>query len=143
MTDESDITEAAESLFRKPTGEVLARAKAIVQRGDGPLLADGLFGKVRGGSDQDRAVQDTMKVLEAIANSDPDLGIYLMTRLCPRARDLYMHNVCDAIELWINANPSKALIALLQRDLLNEPDADMRGRYQDWIALIEARAQNK
>ncbi len=70
-----------------------------------PLLLDGLVRSVRasGMSDAD-AIAAAMTMLESVQSREPLLVARLMALLYPRADNHYLHEICDAIELYMDAS---------------------------------------
>lgn len=56
-----------------------------------------------------------------------------MANLWSIADDLYMHDVCDAIDLWISACESDKLTSQLKQMALTEQDAGKRRHYESWV----------
>ena len=59
--------------------------------------------------DKVSAVQQLMQNLEALAEVSPTTGRVLMATLWLPASDLRLHDVCDAIDLWIANGMSEEL----------------------------------
>jgi len=94
--------------------------------------------KMLRGSEMDDAskeayVQAMMVRLEEFAESEPAQAFGLMTALWPIASELFMHDVCDGIDLWIVNNQSPALLEHLGRLSASESEAPLK---RHWDGLI-------
>jgi hypothetical protein len=56
-----------------------------------------------------------------------------MAHLWPLSGDLYLHDVCDAIDLWISHCGSPILFSQLNLIASAEPNADIRRHYEQWV----------
>lgn len=71
--------------------------------------------------------------LEELAESEPAQACGLMTALWLIASELFMHDVCDSIDLWIVNNQSTALLEHLRRLSASESEATLK---RHWDGLI-------
>jgi hypothetical protein len=80
------------------------------------------------------SISQAMLKLESLAEVDPVLACILMAHLWPIANDLLMHDVCDAIDLWISNQKSQALIDRLRLVVNSEQDSDVRHHHESsWL----------
>ncbi len=121
----------------------LSLAAAQIESGRGEHLFKALLDARREGeADEEAAVLATMTSLDAMMRIDPGVAGYLMARLFPVAGRRYLHQVADAIDLWIDASTSAELADTLTR-LANEGVRPLlRKRYEAWSAKIrQSRGQ--
>jgi hypothetical protein len=139
MDTQNDIAQAIDAI----RGETLTQGALdlldrIIDRQDGSRLVPELIASVRSpGKSEEEAVSRAMLYLESFANTSQPSACVLMTYLWPIADDLYMHDVCDSIDLWISDCDSARVTNQLKRIALSEEDADTRRHYE---SLIENRS---
>jgi hypothetical protein len=81
-------------------------------------------------------VARVQSVLEALARTDLVLAVGLMARLWPVADRLRLHDICDAIDLWIAETKDPRLLHYLEDFARNEPDAALRRHYRGWCTNL-------
>jgi hypothetical protein len=115
----------------------LSSAFSQIVAGKGDLIFKALFDAQRGpDGDEASAIASTMSLLEALMDTSPGVGGYLMGRLYPIARRRYFHHTCDAIELWMDASRSDELADNLSK-LANEGcGPKLQATYEAWAAHI-------
>jgi hypothetical protein len=79
------------------------------------------------------AVRQTMRKFESLAATSQPTACALMARLWPVASGLFMHDVCDAIDLWIASCASDTLSDQLKLMAQSESDPNNRRHYEEWI----------
>jgi hypothetical protein len=89
-----------------------------------------------GASAKEEDVYALMSRLQEFAAVDPARACSLMTALWPLADELFMHDVCDSIDLWIAHNPSPVLLEYLRSLSANEPDADLKRHWDGLISIL-------
>lgn len=77
-----------------------------------------------------RYVQDKLEVL---AETDQLFALTLMTHLYRSANELYAHDVCDAIELWMEHCKSDELRQRLTPLVMREEDQNIRKHFTAWL----------
>ena len=87
------------------------------------LLLDNAAAK---GKNSEEQVSDAMQCLEAMAEYQIDDACCVMIALWPRASHLMLHQVCDAIDLWICNNRSSKIIEYMRELILSESDPEIR-----------------
>ncbi len=137
-----DLASVAAGLSRSPPDrDALAHARARVEGSESPELLSALVLMLVG---DDRAPASegylrALSALEAIAEDDPALGGVLMAYLYPHASRAFRHDVCDAIELWMDSFRDSILARRL-RDLPAD-DPDFAVRLGRWAASVERPAE--
>jgi hypothetical protein len=135
MDMQNDVAQAIEAIC----GEVLSQGilnslDSIVDRNDGSRLVSEVIASVSvSGKTDEEAVVRTMLHLESLAKTSRPTACVLMAYLWPIADDLFMHAVCDSIDLWIWECDSDRLTSQLKRIALLEEDADKRRHYESFI----------
>jgi hypothetical protein len=121
----NDATEAMQTgSFEQAT---LRSINVVVSSGNGSsLICEVLFRARSAGNDEARAIQQLMRNLEALAVVSPTSARLLMATLWPAASRLHLHDVCDAIDLWIANGMSDELKQQLLR--VAESERDHGGR---------------
>lgn len=82
---------------------------------------------------QESVVRQTMSVLESFADKAPDLACILMCDLWSLASDQFIHDVCDAIDLWIASCDSKELVGHLKELAKSESEPNKRKHFQQLL----------
>jgi hypothetical protein len=77
------------------------------------------------------AVSRSMEVLESLADQSESAACILMAHLWAVANALKMHDVCDAIDLWISSCRSPELRQHLQMLAGSQGDANLRRHYEE------------
>ena len=94
---------------------------------------------------REEGVDKVMVMLEHFASRYPYEGCLLMVTLYPPAGHLYMHDVCDAVDLCIEALHPAGLESQLRgfaADPSNRPE--MRKKYLEWADCIaESASKNQ
>lgn len=100
---------------------------------DGPHV----IGTMLGGAATEERVEEVMQSLEEMAQHRVEIACCLMISLWPVASDLMMHDVCDAIDLWIDANRSPVVIDHLGRVAAGEIDPDLKRHLEGLLSIEE------
>lgn len=90
--------------------------------------------------DVEERVAVVMRLLEEMAQHQVDTACCLMLSLWPIASELMLHDVCDAIDLWIWDNRSPAVETHLRNAAASEIDPDVK-RHIEGLLCIEDDAQ--
>lgn len=123
----STITESTLHLMRR-----------IVEQGlSSQLVAQITYVGTKPDQDLTQAISKTMANLETIAETDRSLACILMAELWGRASDTTMHEVCDAIDLWLHDSDSVELYRHLRKLASSELDPDKRRHFEQ---LVEMRS---
>ena len=85
------------------------------------------------------SVRNLMTKLESIADEDEFSSCCAMMELWPIASELYMHDVCDGIGLWIYAKASIELINYVKDLDRNEFSVDFMRYWEDQISSSMTR----
>ena len=80
--------------------------------------------------DDVEAVYNTMRKLERLATVDNAIACVLMIYLQPIASALYMYDVFNSIELWIDRSDSEAVTRELKAAIQAATDEGWRRQYQ-------------
>ena len=87
-----------------------------------------------GSAAKEAYVQSVMMHLVEFAESEPTQACCLMTALWPIADELFMHDICDSVDLWIVNNQSPELLDYLNNLSATESDADLKRHWDDLIS---------
>jgi hypothetical protein len=94
---------------------------------------------------REEGVDKVMVMLEHFASRYPYEGCLLMVTLYPLVDDLYMHDVCGAVDLCIEALHPAGLESRLRGFAAQPSDPhEMRTKYLEWADCIaESAAKNQ
>jgi hypothetical protein len=108
--------------------------KAAIQTGSAlELVKDLISGETATCENEVDSVSQAMLLIEALGKTDPVTACILMAHLWPIAGRLYMHDVCDAIDLWIWKYNSPELASHLRLIASLEKDQFIQQHFQSWI----------
>jgi hypothetical protein len=103
------------------------------------IRIDTAFAKIRRDFDIGQAceteVSQLSDSLELLAQTDCDTAVCLMADLWPFADGLFLHDVCDSVDLWIAHNRSPAILAKLRDLAASHPDALVRRHWQSLLTV--------
>jgi hypothetical protein len=129
------MKELASALCASPLRHTaVAEAADAVRHGSSKDLFEALF-------DSLPEVYPAMGVLERLFDADPVVGGTLMAHLYPIASRARMHDVCDAIELWMHHKGNAALAQTLRDNHHAEQDEALQRKHQMWIEWCAAGGQ--
>lgn len=97
--------------------------------------------KALAGAEREDGVNFLMRRIEELAEVDYTGACILMIALWPIASEAFMHDICDAIDLWIVSNPSSSLLDYLRRLSQDEPNHDQRRHWDSLAASITRLTQ--
>lgn len=148
MTNEGgkDIQGIAANLVLGPiTKDLLIRAREEICRGNGNILLQDML-EVRNKERQAEASKviqanalvSFMTLLESMMDVDQVVATCLMTRLYPVASQIYLHEVCDAIDLWMDQASGEELEKYLKIDAAWRGNS-MAAKYKQWLKNIEKK----
>ena len=80
------------------------------------------------------ATTNLMSYLEKIAEKNAAVAIYLMTKLWVVASSLYMHHVCDSIDLWIENESDAESIEFIKLGENENGNSNMKSKYLEWLS---------
>lgn len=75
-----------------------------------------------------------MDKLEDLYEINPDEAIIGMINLYSKASEVYNHEVCDAIDLWIYETKNKNVLDYL--DKISAVNPTLNKQYKKWISWI-------
>ena len=78
--------------------DALKQAQVLLRTGTSPEV---LVRRAVGVAPSYDAIASIMSSLEELSSRDMELSLKLMTGLYPVASDVFAHDVCDSIELWL------------------------------------------
>jgi hypothetical protein len=78
-----------------------------------------------------------MSLLESAMEAEPALATRLMGCLYPLAARLFLHEVCDAIDIWIYEYHPAELAEVFRRKAQDISTGYMRKKYLEWATLME------
>jgi hypothetical protein len=105
----------------------------IDQKKIAPLLIEMLNYEKLESENPETAVSKTMVILESLIHVDRLAACLLMSQLYMIADDLYMHHICNAIDMWIYEDRSPELKRQLGLNAPSGVDEDMKRHYDEWI----------
>ncbi|HEX5245127.1 MAG TPA: hypothetical protein VFW23_17845 [Tepidisphaeraceae bacterium] len=128
MAADNDFPHAIQSLVNGDFGQTHRYAiDNVVLRGSASELVQAAFTRVRrAGGDDKHAVQHLMTSLEVLTEISPLTARILMATLWPVASQLLLHEVCDAIDLWIVNEMSDVLRHRLRQMMESEHEESSR-----------------
>lgn len=138
----NELAQAAECIQKEMCGQdSLSLLIEIIDRGDAPILVTRLVELGRSsGKDERSAVTQAMRSLESLARLSPWIACTLMAYLWPLSSDLRMHDIWDAIGLWIVGCDAEELTKQLTRICQSEGNRTMRSKYEE---LLRSRESDK
>ena len=80
-------------------------------------------------------ITEALKEYEDLYDEDAELALKKMIDLYPIASKIYNHEVCDAIDLWINESKDAKLVSYLMKKITE--NNFLNSKYHKWIELIE------
>lgn len=103
----------------------------VVLSGGAPMLIKEVVARLqRAEGDDEHSVQQLMTNLEAFAGTSPLSARILMASLWPIASGLLLHDVCDAIDLWIVNEISDDLRRHLRQMMKSEREDSSRAHLE-------------
>jgi hypothetical protein len=84
------------------------------------------------------AIRKSMSLLERAMESEPLIAGRLMAALYPLANDSFLHEVCDAIEIWFYESRPRELADAFRRKATNDAASQMARKYLEWTSSIES-----
>ena len=121
------------------TPEETTSLEAAFSRDGAPSVIEVLLrNRSTGEGEAPDRVASVMRLLEELAEHKRDTACCLMLSLYPVASEVMMHDVCDAIGLWIAHNRSAAVLAEITRLTESETDPDLK-RYYEGLLKIEQK----
>lgn len=143
MCNSEDILKAARSLAAHEGQPEQRAIAAILAKGAGGALVTELLTQLRGTEHNDeKAVQKAMSCLETSANAGLPESFVLMAHLASTADAMQLHDVFDAIGIWLAERAPRHVAAQLRQLLAAEKDDGMRRRLTHWSEAIERRTDN-
>jgi hypothetical protein len=113
----------------------LSQIRELIDRDAGWQIALELvrIGRAMGMDDED-AVDNANKALEALESHDEFSALVLMAYLCRIAGPLCMHHVCDGNDLYFFHQMSDLLRQKLLEMAELETEGNARARFKEWAA---------
>ena len=135
MKSQHEFAQAVDAILgAAPPQSSLDLLDRIIGRGDASHLLSEIFSRISSAQSSpiagDHVVSQTMVKLESLAEISPVIACTLMAHLWSIASDRRMHDICDAVCLWIAACNSHKLISHLKLIALAERDPDKRRHYE-------------
>jgi len=82
------------------------------------------------------AIRKTMSLLEGAMERDPVMAARLMCSLYPLAGEALLHEVCDAIDIWIYEYHPRELAEVFRKKAQNTSTGYMRTKYMEWATIV-------
>lgn len=143
MCNKEETQKAVKALVAHEGQQAQSSIAALLAEGAGRVLVDELLTQLRGAEHNDEvAIQKAMSCLEASANAGLEESFVLMTHLASPADAMQMHDVFDAIGMWLTERAPRHVAAHLRQLVAAESDVGMRRRLMQWSEAIERRAGN-
>jgi hypothetical protein len=138
---EEDIAQGAAAVRLGAFGQSdLLLLDRVVDSGAGPKLVSAIIaGERTSHPSEEQAVKRAMWRLESLANTSQPVACVLMANLWPVANDLMMHDISDAIDLWISNCDADQLTQQLKAIARSEGSANRRQHYEQ---VIQKRARS-
>ena len=135
MNPQDDLSRAIDAVRRRDRTRVsLDLLDRVVSGGDTARLLSGITDRERQSCQtEDEVITRTMRNLESLAEVSEPIACALMANLWSLAGDLYLHEICDAIDLWISACNSDKLTSQLIQMAVSEQDVDKQQHYKSLI----------
>ena len=89
------------------------------------------------------AVAKTMALLEGAMDRDPTSVAQLMGALYPIAAENYLHEICDAIDIWIYDYHPEATASAFRDKADRLPPGHLKRKYAEWATLIDKSAHGR
>lgn len=103
----------------------------MIELGNAPRLISALTSP----SGDVSSVVTTMQKLESFANVSQSLGCALMVYLWPVASERMVHDVADAIDLWVQDCHCDRLTTRIEQAAKSERDDETRKHYEQFLKL--------
>ena len=131
----NDLAEAIE--FGDLSGLVVAEISDVVQSGQSANLIESMLSRARTvTTSEEDCVALVMDQLENLALTMPDAACPLMLALQPIAGALCLHDVWDAVDLWVINNKSQIILDTLKRMAVSELDSDNKRHFLGLISQL-------
>jgi hypothetical protein len=129
----------ARALIASPNDPAaLADARDAAHRGESRDVVLALVkAHEAGGDPRTVAIKDTMTLLERLMDVDAEVAGSAMAELYWPASDAFLHEVCDAIDLWFDASKDPALAKALRAEAARAGDTRRKRRLEDWAKDVE------
>jgi hypothetical protein len=141
----ADPSSLAASFRSETTGRTpLSGVRRAYYSGYALELLRGLILEERnGGRHLPRAIVATMAFLEGLEPFEPVLSAHLMALLYPMASSHFVHEVADAIELWMEACQNAEVARLLHDLHRTSTEQTTFETYGQWADNIDSKTRNK
>jgi hypothetical protein len=116
--------------------EALERTRVLLQTGVSPEI---LVRRSVGVAPSYEVVEKLMSSLEELSSRDVELSLKLMLGLYPVAGEVFAHDVCDSIELWLEHEGTQEVKRFVASLLSVEPPFGAREKLESWIQLLSDR----
>jgi hypothetical protein len=110
----------------------LERAELALGQGKGDQILQALITMQSTLPDEYPTIAAVMALLERIIKVAPRVGQHLMIKLYAIADPLFMHDICDAIELWLTEQGSAELAGMIKSLADAEQDELLKRRMLEW-----------
>ena len=130
-----DFDAAVEALLEKDYSErgVRLLADAVGRNEAWHLVESGLQSLKERGLNDDASTDGMHRLIESLADHDMVSALVLMAYLWSIAGELYMHHICDSIDLWMWHNMSVAVKPHLQLLIGNVKEERLKKHYTLWL----------
>jgi hypothetical protein len=134
-----DIKELATSLCSELVGSTYVRiARAVVEaEAEDVVMANLVALQETRLGDRIDAIRKTMSLLESAMERDPAIAARLMGSLYPLAAQAFLHEVCDAIDIWIYEYHPAELATVFRRKAEGNSTGHMGKKYLEWATVID------
>jgi hypothetical protein len=83
------------------------------------------------------AIRKIMSLLESAMEREPAIATRLMGCLYPLAAQLFLHEVCDAIDIWIYEYHPAELAEVFRKKAQDIATGYMGRKYMEWATAID------
>jgi hypothetical protein len=142
MINKNDLGEAISGIRSgKSAQRTLASVQKAVDEGSTSHLVSEIVSSEKfANQNQEQAISQTMRSLEAFAETDRTLAVILMCDLWGIADDYQMHDVCDSIDLWLHDCDSGEVTRHLETIASSSSNPNKRRHHEQ---LIQTRKDSK
>jgi hypothetical protein len=134
MEDDNIQTVAKRLIARDLGDETVRLLKNLVAQSEISTLIPKLLANSENLSQKaEDSIYRVMNILQALAYFARPEACLLMSHLYSPADDLYMHDVCDSINIWIVKNHNEEMRHLLLSNPPPNMDDDMQHFHQEWV----------
>lgn len=123
-----------------PGPQLWASAATACVAPEGHALLQALLAVATERPERREAIAATMTTLEGWMETHPEVAAPLMAWLYAEAQATYLHEICDAIELWLDACRAPEAAEQLTRLATTWAEHPLHARVTRWATEVAAQA---